>query len=92
MDYYQTGKINYSEFLSATIDVKSFLSEQRLMAIFHQFDTDGSGFITKENIYYAMQKLGQNIEQDEIQEMIGKHDITKDGMLSFDEFKMIFLD
>lgn len=92
MDYYQTGKINYSEFLSATIDVKSFLSEQRLLAIFHQFDTDGSGFITKDNIYYAMQKLGQEIDRNEIQSMIGMHDVTKDGMLSFEEFKMIFLE
>ena len=34
VDYQGNGKINYSEFLSATIDVKRFLSEQRLRAIF----------------------------------------------------------
>jgi len=42
MDYHNNGMINYSEFLSATIDLKSFLTEQRLLAVFNQFDTDGS--------------------------------------------------
>jgi len=58
VDYHGNGKINYSEFLSATIDVRSFMTEQKMQAIFQQFDTDNSGKITKENIYFAMQKLG----------------------------------
>jgi len=35
MDYQNNKKINYSEFLSATIDIKSFLNESRLKAIFN---------------------------------------------------------
>lgn len=58
VDYHGNGKINYSEFLSATIDVKKFLTESKLRSIFQQFDTDNSGVITVENIYYCMQKLG----------------------------------
>lgn len=58
MDYHNNGMINYSEFLSATVDLKKFLTDQRLLAVFNQFDTDGSEKITEENIYLAMQKLG----------------------------------
>ena len=39
-----------------------------------------------------MQKLGQEISRDEIAGMISKHDIVGDGVLSFDEFKQIFVD
>ena len=92
IDYHGNGKINYSEFLSATINIKTFLTDQKLMAIFSQFDTDGSGRISEENIYYAMQKLGQEIPRSEIKEMIKKHDLTKDGHLSFEEFKCIFVE
>ena len=92
VDYHGNGKINYSEFLSATIDVRSFMTEQKMQAIFQQFDTDNSGSITKENIYLAMQKLGQEISQQEIAEMISKHDIKGDGVLSYEEFKCIFFD
>ena len=70
VDYQGNGKINYSEFLSATIDVKRFLSEQRLRAIFQQFDTDNSGSITAQNIVYAFEKLGQNVPLTEIEAMI----------------------
>ena len=62
-----------------------------MQAIFQQFDTDNSGKITQENIYFAMQKLGQEISRDEIEDMIKKHDIKGDGVLSFEEFKAIFL-
>jgi len=58
VDYHGNGKINYSEFLSATINVRTFMTEQKMQAIFQQFDTDNSGKITQENIYLAMQKLG----------------------------------
>ena len=92
VDYHGNGKINYSEFLSATIDVRSFLTEQKMQAIFQQFDTDNSGKITQENIFFAMQKLGQEIARDEISEMIAQHDIKGDGVLSYEEFKCIFFD
>ena len=35
MDYHNNKKINYSEFLAATIDVKAFLTESRLKAVFN---------------------------------------------------------
>ena len=90
MDYHNNGKINYSEFLSATINIQNFLTDQRLLAIFNQFDTDNSNKITEDNIYFAMQKLGHEIPRSEISKMIKQHDLKNDGVLSFEEFKMIF--
>lgn len=37
-----------------------------------------------------MQKLGHEIDRDEIKNIIKQHDLTKNGMLSFEEFKTIF--
>ena len=92
MDYHGNKMINYSEFLAATIDIRNFLTESRLKAVFNQFDTDSSGKITRENIYLAMQKLGREVPMEEIESIILKHDQTGDGCLSFDEFKNIFFD
>ena len=63
IDYYGNHKINYTEFLVATLDVKAFLDDSKLKALFTQFDTDGSGKITKENIVTAMDKIGHKITQ-----------------------------
>ena len=60
--------------------------------MFAIFDTDQSGFITSENIKFAFQKLGQEIPRNVIQDLITKHDIKKDGVISFEEFKVIFLE
>ena len=51
------GKINYSEFLSATISSRH-ISEKKLRSVFDTFDTDKSGSLTKSNLRFAMQKLG----------------------------------
>ena len=85
-------KINYTEFLVATMDVQNFLDEQKFNALFQQFDTDGSGNITAENIVSAMQKLGHEITQEELENIMDQHDLAKDGVISKQEFKALLLD
>ena len=90
MDYYGNKQINYSEFLSATINLRHYLTDQRLQTLFNQFDTDDSGVITRENIFYAMQKLGQEITTQELDEIMKQHDKDGNGTLSFEEFTLVF--
>lgn len=47
----------------ATLDVRRFMDDNKLRAIFNSFDTDGSGYITKSNIVTAMNKIGRDITQ-----------------------------
>tara|TARA_B110000285_G_C15079058_1_gene592404 strand:+ start:1327 stop:1554 length:228 start_codon:yes stop_codon:yes gene_type:complete len=68
------------------------LDDSKLKAMFNQFDTDGSGVITKENIVTAMQKIGHSITQQELDNIMAEHDIEKNGVISYKEFKYIFLD
>ena len=50
MDVHGNGKINYSEFIAATINVKKFMTDERLMEIFKHFDVDDTSYISRENI------------------------------------------
>ena len=43
VDYTGNGKINYTEFLVATVNLNTFLDESKLKAIFSMMDTDQSG-------------------------------------------------
>jgi len=43
VDYQGNKRINYSEFLAATINVHEFLTSDRLDALFNKFDIDGTG-------------------------------------------------
>ena len=49
-------KINYSQFLAATISVKKVLNDDMLLALFKHFDIDNSDFITRTDIIGSMAK------------------------------------
>lgn len=76
----------------ATMDTLQFLDTYMLQAIFSQFDTDSSGVITRENIVDAMNKLGHPVSQEELDEIMQEHDIEKDNVITFNEFRSIFFD
>jgi len=50
--------INYSEFIAATLDVKDFLTTEKMRSIFAKFDTMDTGFISRENLVQAFGKMG----------------------------------
>jgi calcium-dependent protein kinase len=61
IDYAGNGKINYSEFLAATIEVPRVLTQDKLLALFKYFDTDNSGYITPANLREAFAKTGKTL-------------------------------
>ena len=46
VDTDQSGFIDFTEFITATMDRKKVLSKERIEAAFRTFDKDGSGSIT----------------------------------------------
>ena len=72
--------------------MKAFLNEDKLNAIFSQFDTDNTGTISRENIVTALTKMGHEITQSELDDAMKKHDLEENGVISRDEFKALFLD
>ena len=74
------------------MDVKQFLDDGKLYALFNQFDTDNSGTITRMNIVTAMNKIGHDITQQELDEIMDEHDLEKNDVISFYELKALLLD
>ena len=89
VDYEGNGKINYTEFIVATVSVKEFLTEERMWYLFKYFDTDDSGYITHNNIREVMSESGKNLDDKEIVDIITMHDIETNGKISFKEFKVM---
>lgn len=58
LDYAGYGKINYTEFLAATIDTLTFINDIKLRSVFSIFDTSNKGTITADDLHFAFQKLG----------------------------------
>lgn len=84
-----TGEVKYCEFLAATIEAQGAISEERLAEAFDRLDSDDSGFISKENL---RQFLGDDMPQDEIDEIIREVDENNDNQISFPEFLALWED
>lgn len=70
----------------ANIDYKKVVNENRLMQVFKLVDKDGSGTITKEELFEFF-NLGTDAESQKfIQNMIEEADKNGDGEISFQEF------
>ena len=89
LDFAENKRINYSEFIAATINVSEYLTDERLQAIFNQFDIDNTGFISKSNMKQAFSKYGREIKDSDIDDILSKHDIAGDKAISFEEFKLM---
>lgn len=58
VDIHQNGKINYIEFIAATLCVEKFMTDEKLKEIFLHFDVDDTDYISKENIKESMTRMG----------------------------------
>lgn len=52
-DFHNDGKVNYSEFIAATL---SSVEEDRLLSAFRYFDTSDSGYITLDSVIDALKQ------------------------------------
>jgi len=94
MDSDGSGSIDYTEFIAATIEKRTYMQEDICWGAFRVFDLDGNGKITKDELKKvlgsfekndpssaAAQLVGHNIEN-----LIAEVDTDGDGEIDFDEF------
>ncbi|XP_023735656.1 calcium-dependent protein kinase 2 isoform X1 [Lactuca sativa] len=79
------GSIDYIEFITATMHRHKLEREEDLYKAFQHFDTDGSGFITRDELESAMKKYGMGDEAT-IKEIISEVDTDNDGKINYEEF------
>ncbi|MBA0870613.1 hypothetical protein Goshw_014865 [Gossypium schwendimanii] len=60
-----------------------------LREAFEMYDGEGSGFITPQGLNKMLTKLGESKSIDECMVMIKHFDINGDGVISFDEFRVM---
>ncbi|XP_020090367.1 probable calcium-binding protein CML15 [Ananas comosus] len=63
--------------------------EAELRAAFAVFDEDGDGGITAEELFRVLEKLGEGETMDRCREMVRGVDRNGDGVVSFEEFRLM---
>ena len=76
--------INYSDFLSATLDCKKYLTDPKLLSLFKYFDVDGDDRITADNLREVMAREGRKLPECEIELMLDEADLQHNHVITFD--------
>ncbi|MCD7473351.1 Calcium-dependent protein kinase 21 [Datura stramonium] len=79
------GTIDYIEFVTATMHRHRLERDDHLFKAFQYFDTDRSGFITRDELESAMKEYGMGDEAT-IKEIIAEVDTDHDGRINYEEF------
>jgi Ca2+-binding EF-hand superfamily protein len=66
--------------------------EEKLSSIFSLFDRNEDNYISRNEIRETMHNLGENINDELIEEMMQMADIDHDGRISRDEFKKLLIE
>lgn len=83
--------IYYMDFITATLDKKVYLSEEKLWGAFRYFDVDSSNAISLDNLKQVMKRCGREVDEATLKKMIDDNDMSKDGIITFEEFKQMMM-
>ncbi|XP_020773258.1 uncharacterized protein cetn4 [Boleophthalmus pectinirostris] len=85
-----SGTINFDDFLNMmTAKMSEKDSKEEILKAFRLFDDDCTGKISFKNLKRVAKELGENLRDDELQDMIDEADRDGDGEVSEEEFLRI---
>ncbi|CAK8671948.1 calmodulin-like isoform X2 [Clavelina lepadiformis] len=82
--------VEFSHFLVVTSVLdRCYISNVEIMRIFQEFDKDGDGYISPEELRNLLLRIGEDFTELDIQEMMSAADEDGDGFVSFNEFVQV---
>jgi len=82
-----SGEIEFPEFLRLIVSkMQNTDSVDEMREAFLVFDRDKSGSVSASELKHVMNNLGEQVTDEEVEEMIKAADADGDGELSFDDF------
>jgi calcium-dependent protein kinase len=84
-DANSNGSLDYEEFLTATLSVAKLQKPEVLRQAFREFDIDGDGYITMDELRTVLKRKGEHLE--DIEGMVAMCDKDGDGRIDYLEFQ-----
>ena len=73
------------------LEEKIKLTERDIQRAFKRFDTDGSGFLSANELCRAISIFIPGVPLNQVQELVQRYDVDGDGQISIDEFTQLLM-
>ena len=80
------GTLEFNEFTSAMLDKMKSKTDDELRAAFRIYAIENPYFITSDSLRHVFGILGQQLKDEELDEMMREADFDYDGLISYDDF------
>ena len=95
VDSDNSGELDFQEFvmlMARRLNDLDGKSESELLAdAFKEFDLDGSGLISPDEMRLVLNQLGETLSEEEVDDFIQNVDMNGDGQIDFEEFQMMLV-
>merc|ERR1719343_395713 len=91
MDTDGSGKVDYTEWLTATMDRKQYEKEDTIWSAFRVFDRNGDGKITENEVERLLgnEDMRHLVGDSVVKALLAEVDTNGDGAITFDEFMVM---
>ena len=87
IDMVNADTISFAEFTCMMLrKAKDTDAQDEMVEAFRAFDTDGSGFISREELKNVIENLGEDMTDEDVEQMITESDVDGDGRVKYEEF------
>ncbi len=86
LDIDHDGRLSMNEFVAAAMRSSLYMQEDKLHAAFDEFDENGDGSISREELRRVLEKHGRPCSEAELDDMLNAYDIKGDSAIDFSEF------
>ena len=88
----QSEELDFQEFALLMARRLKGTDESELLAdAFKEFDLDGSGMISPDEMRLVLNQLGETLSEEEVDDFIQNVDMNGDGQIDFEEFQMMLV-
>ena len=96
VDFDCDGEISFEDFLVYCLKQETRCSaveeDKEIKNAFDFLDRNGDGYVSAADLRHAMRSIGQDVEEQQAEEMLAEVDEEGDGRISYECFKNIMLD
>jgi calcium-dependent protein kinase len=86
--YIHNGKINFTEFLVATMNKKALMNEELMWEAFTYFDKKNEGKILGKDLKTALERAGCEFKDGEFEEIIREAQLEMNADIDYENFKV----